>query len=109
MASQPESAGHSAQWERVLAGLEDQVAQLRESCADDASLLELPDTSWSPPAGIGDLPPELAPRARALLAEMDSLTPVLGERRDEAARQLRAVSSVPRDSAATSVYLDSVG
>ncbi|MFB9813892.1 hypothetical protein ACFFPL_00090 [Paeniglutamicibacter sulfureus] len=40
---------------------------------------------------------------------MDSLTPVLGERRDEAARQLRAVSSVPRDSAVTSVYLDSVG
>jgi hypothetical protein len=85
------------------------VAQLRESCADDTSLFELPDTSWSPPAGLGELPPELAPRARALLEEMDSLTPVLGERRDEAARQLRAVSSVPRDSSVTSVYLDSVG
>lgn len=85
------------------------MAQLRESCADDASLLELPHTSWNPPAGMGELPLELAPRARALLAEMDSLTPVLGERRAEAARQLRAVSSVPRDSTVTSVYLDSVG
>ncbi|MCV9996279.1 hypothetical protein OIU93_18560 [Paeniglutamicibacter sp. ZC-3] len=109
MANQPESAGHLVPWERFLADLEDQVAQLRESCADDASLLELPHASWSPPAGMGELPPELGPRARAILAEMDSLTPVLGERRDEAARQLRAVSSVPRDSAVTSVYLDSVG
>ena len=98
-----------ADWERVVAALEDHVAQLRESSSDDASLLGLHHTRWSPPADIGDLPSALAPRARVLLEEIDSLTPVLVERRDETARQLRAVSSIPRDSAVTSFYLDSIG
>lgn len=109
LAKHPQPAGHSADWERVLGVLEDRLAELRNFSSEEAKLLEVPQTLWQPPAGIGDLPAALAPRASALLRAIESLKPVLEVRRDEAARQLRAISSVPRDPGVASIYLDSVG
>lgn len=109
MASQPVPVRNSGEWVRVLDELEDQLAGLRDCAPDEALQRELPATSWHPPAGIGDLPSALAPRATLLLEAMETLKPVLEQRRDEAARQLRAVTSVPREAGATSIYLDSVG
>lgn len=93
----------------MLGALEDQLTELSNCSSQEAKLLELSQTPWHPPAGIGDLPPALAPRAAALLEAMESFKRVLEERRDSAARQLRAVTSVPRESGVTSIYLDSVG
>ena len=109
LAEQLESESVSSEWVRVLDELEEQLAKLRDCGTDDERLLEMPSAPWRPPANIGQLPAALAPRAMALSAAMEALAPELRQRRDETARQLRAVESVPREDRLTSVYLDSVG
>lgn len=94
------------EWILVLDELAGQLARLR---GDDSSLLELSNTPWPPPVGLGDLPADLAPRAAALIEEMDALRPLLVQRGEATMKQLRAVESVPRETSMTSVYLDSVG
>lgn len=84
------------------------MARLRRCALDSEELFELP-TSWSPPEDVGPLPSSLAPRAQAIFMEMQELAVVLKDRRDETARQLRAVDSIPRSMSSTSVYLDLVG
>lgn len=88
--------------------MEDDLARLRRCALDSEELFELP-TSWSPPEDVGPLPSSLGPRAQAIFMEMQELAVVLKDRRDETARQLRAVDSVPRSMNNTSVYLDLVG
>ncbi|MDQ0094648.1 hypothetical protein [Paeniglutamicibacter psychrophenolicus] len=109
MAEQLESTPVSSDWVRVLDELEEHLARLRDCGNDDERLLEMRSALWRPPANIGQLPAALAPRATALNAAMEALVPEIRQRRDETARQLRAVESVPREDRLTSVYLDSVG
>ncbi|WP_411730594.1 hypothetical protein [Paeniglutamicibacter sp.] len=109
MAEQAEFTEAHQAWVLVLDGLAEHVAGLRGCAFDDSALLELSTVPWQPPVGIGDLPAALAPRAAALVEELEELRPALLKRRDETVRQLRAVVAVPRDSTVTSVYLDSVG
>lgn len=109
MAEQLESESVSSEWVRVLDELEEQLAKLRDCGTDEERLLEMPSAPWQQPVNIGVLPVALAPRAAALMADMEALAPDLRQRRDETARQLRAVESVPREAQPTSVYLDSVG
>jgi hypothetical protein len=104
-----ESSPSSNEWVRFLEGLEGQLDEMRDCTVDPARLLEMSNTKWLPPVGLGEMPVELAPRAAALLEEMDALRPKLQKSREETVRQLRAVESIPRETGLTSVYLDSVG
>lgn len=109
LVEQKQPAGNHAAWLVVLDDLSDQLGLLRACVHDDTRLMELPDTPWMAPVALGPLPDVLAPRAAALVDEMDVLRAGLLTRREETSRQLRAVESVPRDTSPTSVYLDSVG
>ncbi|MFL4473885.1 hypothetical protein ACIPVK_07805 [Paeniglutamicibacter sp. MACA_103] len=71
--------------------------------------MALPETSWQAPVARGPLPVEFEVRAAVLVEEMKVLQAVLRRRREDIAKQLRAVGTVPRDVSQTSVYLDSVG
>ncbi|MFF5791560.1 hypothetical protein ACFY5D_05885 [Paeniglutamicibacter sp. NPDC012692] len=95
-------------WVEVLEQMEDELARLRRCALDSEELFELP-TSWSPPENVGPLPEALAPRAQAVFTEMQELSVVLKDRRDETARQLRAIDSVPRSGSPTAVYIDLLG
>lgn len=66
--------------------------------------------TWTPPIGLGSLPPELLDRATRILAAQRSLsTRLAGERRD-AGRHLAAVRTVPEAHGhGTAVYLDVAG
>lgn len=96
-------------WERFLAQLTAEICILREAAADEAALLAVLNHAWSVPEGLGTIPEHLAPRAVMLLDEMSALEVKLTQRREEIARQIRAVESVPRVSGVTSIYLDSIG
>lgn len=85
------------------------MATLRSAAADEALLLELPVAPWLPPEDLGEIPEELAPRAAALLSQMQGLAPLLEQRREATMKQLRAVDSVPRDAGQSAIYLDSIG
>ena len=95
-------------WLAVLEQMEDDLARLRRCALDSEELFELP-TSWSPPDVAGPLPESLALRAQAVFTEIQELAAILKGRRDETARQLRAIDSVPRSLGPTAVYLDLVG
>jgi hypothetical protein len=65
---------------------------------------------WTPPAGIGQIPAELVERARALLAGQRELSAELEVGKNEVARHLAAIRSVPAMRApSASVYLDVTG
>lgn len=56
-------------WEIVLAQIEDDLARFDDAVlGPDVEVLEQPE--WRPPEGLGPLPPELAPRARTVLARL---------------------------------------
>jgi hypothetical protein len=66
--------------------------------------------SWTPPSGLGPLPLDLAPRARALLAALNQAATQTATARDDIAAQLAAVRSVPlAGDRGSSVYLDVAG
>jgi hypothetical protein len=109
LAEQLDSSPAANEWVSFLDELETQHAELRDCTADAARLLEMSTMQWLPPVGMGEMPVDLAPRAAALIDEMDALRPKLQKRREETIRQIRAVVSVPREAGLTSVYLDSVG
>ncbi|MGL3805138.1 hypothetical protein ACSYDW_03495 [Paeniglutamicibacter sp. R2-26] len=108
MAEDAASGASDAAWTTVLDQMEGDVARLRRCALDSEELFELP-SSWSPPENVGPLPAALGLRARALFAEMQELSAVLKERRDETARQLRAIDSVPRSGTQGAVYIDLLG
>lgn len=95
-------------WISVLEGLEADMAGLYSYAADSGALFELP-TGWETPANIDPLPASLKDRAQAVFAQMQEMSGMLTARRDETARQLRAVDSVPRVESGTSLYIDVVG
>lgn len=100
-------AGESA-WRELIRAMESELAVLRGALArgEDPG----PDPApWEPPAGMGQLPASLAPRVATLLAGMDDAKTAVTLKRDETARQLRAVATVPRPPAGNSVYLDVTG
>jgi hypothetical protein len=107
-----------AAWLSVLDELERALARAAHpagrSLAPDARAAggasHAPDERWSPPAGIGPLPADLADRAARLLnAQLDAQTR-LQEERGSVARHLSAVRSVdPARPARDSVYLDVLG
>ncbi|WP_372698481.1 hypothetical protein [Arthrobacter sp. JSM 101049] len=87
--------------------LEDLEHQLEAAQALEASTGVVP---WTPPAGLGPLPAELAPRAQALVAALNDAAVRTVAARDEIARQLAAVRSVPlAEDGGSSVYLDVAG
>lgn len=51
-------------WVEVLTAVEEQLAATEASLAEGD---DVPDVSWETPDGVGPLPPELEPQARALL------------------------------------------
>lgn len=95
-------------WKGVLDVLEAEIAGLRRFASDSGVLFELP-TEWEQPTNIGRLPATLQDRAQAVFGQMQDLAGMLTERRDETARQLRAVDSIPRYESPTSLYLDVEG
>lgn len=95
-------------WICVLEALEADMAAMRRYTADSEGLFELP-TGWEPSANIGPLPASLKARAQAVFEQMQELTVLLRDRRNETARQLRALDSVPRVESGTSLYIDVVG
>ena len=104
----PATESAEAAWSLVLEGLEADLAGLYRYAADSEVLFELP-TGWEAPAAIGPLPESLNERAQAVFGQMQQMSAMLAERRDETARQMRAVDSVPRVETDTSLYLDVVG
>ena len=87
--------------------LDDLEHQLEADQAPEASTGVVP---WTPPAGLGPLPAELAPRAQALVTALTAAAARTAAARDEVARQLAAVRSVPlAEDGGSSVYLDVAG
>lgn len=108
MVRQPTGEAAELAWTAVLEELEADMAGLRSCTADNGRLLDLP-TGWEPPVGIGPLPASLKMRAQSVFEQMQEISGMLTERRDETARQMRAVDSVPRVETGTSLYIDVVG
>lgn len=96
-------------WPQVLDGLYEGLDRLRRAVVDDLGPSEPDEVPWSPPAGIGELPVDLAPRAATLFQEMEAMRVLIERRREETLKQLRAVEAVPRDTGTASVYLDLIG
>lgn len=92
----------------MLERLEADMAGLRRYAADSEVLFDLP-TGWDPPEAFGPLPASLTDRAQAVFAQIREMSEMLTSRRDETARQMRAVDSVPRVETGTSLYIDVVG
>lgn len=92
----------------MLESLETDLAGLSSYAHDNEGLFDLP-TGWEPPLSAGPLPASLRGRAQAVFEQMQEMSGMLTERRDETARQLRAVDSVPRVESGTSLYIDVVG
>ncbi len=66
-----------------------------------------PEKRWSPPAMTGQLPAAARRRAVALAAAQERVSRRLEEMRQDVARQLQAVSSVPGVGAPSrAIYLD---
>ena len=67
-------------------------------------------THWTPPAGLGSMPPELAVRVQDLLTNQHKLIGELEQARSLTIKHLAAVRSVPPErDARASVYLDVAG
>jgi len=65
---------------------------------------------WTPPAGLGAIPAELAERARDLVHNQQKLIGELETARNLTAKHLAAVRAVPpKRDARASVYLDVAG
>ncbi|MEA5457133.1 hypothetical protein SPF06_20630 [Sinomonas sp. JGH33] len=93
-------------WEDVLARLEEDLdgaaRQLRGS--GDPAL-----AGWAPPSFLGPIPEQLIGRALAVQERQRRLATRLAEAKDDAARHLAAVSSVPLGRGGGALYLDVEG
>ena len=88
-------------WYRVLDDLESSLGALAGGHEP---------APWSPPGDIGVIPVELRDRARALLAGQRELAAELQASKNEVARHLSALRSVPAQrQASAAVYLDVLG
>ena len=115
----PDAAGVIATWATVLDDLDAHVfaagrAQGQGGSQDrtqgGAGSAPAGPSPWSPPAGLGPLPADLAVRAADLLAEQRSVTARLADHRYDVLKQLGAVRAVERSQAPERpVYLDTAG
>ena len=79
------------------------------SSTNDISTSSTNDT-WTPPAGLGTIPAELAERVRDLVHNQQKLIGELETARNLTAKHLAAVRAVPpKRDARASVYLDVAG
>lgn len=95
-------------WESVLTQFEaDLDAVLLATRSGDPAAEQRARAPWTPPAEIGDLPPDLVRRAGAVASAQQAVLSYLYDARDAAARQLNAVRKVPaaRDEGA-SAFID---
>jgi len=98
-----------AAWEAVLEDLELRAEAAARSMAVSAGSAS--ETSeWTPPAGLGAIPAELAERVKDLLHNQHKLIGELETARIMTAKHLAAVRAVPpKRDARASVYLDVAG
>lgn len=99
-------------WETALDELDRSMDQAEALVApgfllDDSD--ELPDLSWTPPAGLGPIPASLADRAGTVLDRQLALVQRVEEAASTARAHLRAVGSMRTNDTTTAVYLDAVG
>ncbi|MDQ4504524.1 hypothetical protein [Sinomonas sp. ASV322] len=64
---------------------------------------------WAPPSSVGPIPERLVGRALAVQERQGTLAARLAEAKDDAARHLAAVSSVPLGRREGALYLDVEG
>jgi len=117
----PDDAGVIATWATVLDDLDAHVfaagrahgqgqGQAQAGSPGGAGSTPAGPSPWSPPAGLGPLPADLAVRAADLLAEQRSVTARLADHRYDVLKQLGAVRAVERSQAPERpVYLDTAG
>jgi hypothetical protein len=107
--------GDRGAWLAVLDELQRGLAMAAHPAGGWADLSQerastAPVAPWSPPAGLGPLPADLADRAARLLSAQLDARSRLQEERGSVARHLSAVRSVdPARPARDSVYLDVLG
>lgn len=98
-APKPPAHGREA-WLRALTELEASLGMSANGIAHQ----------WVAPGALGPLPPDLAPRARALLDGQRELIAELGDSQRTTAAHLAALRTVPTTGrAGASVYLDTSG
>lgn len=96
------SADSFTAWSDMLDELEREL-----TLADEAAVAR---GQWTPPVGLGQLPPELVTRARDVLAQQKRMITRLDEERTATARHLTALRRVPTAQLVErSVYLDVAG
>ena len=115
----PDDAGVIATWATVLDDLDAHVfaagraqgqGEPQDRTQGGAGSTSVRPSPWSPPAGLGPLPADLAVRAADLLAEQRSVTARLADHRYDVLKQLGAVRAVERSQAPERpVYLDTAG
>ena len=117
----PDDAGVIATWATVLDDLDAHVfaagraqgqgqGEPQDRTQGGAGSAPAGAQPWSPPAGLGPLPADLAVRAADLLAEQRSVTARLADHRYDVLKQLGAVRAVERSQAPERpVYLDTAG
>ncbi|GAA3863458.1 hypothetical protein GCM10022381_04320 [Leifsonia kafniensis] len=99
---QPEHDAWSALLDELEASLGEAALGAAATTAHDA------DSSWSEPAGLGPIPPDLVDRARDILGgQRELIAELVGERR-AVGEQLAALRQVPSQQA-RAVYLDITG
>lgn len=99
----PEASDRAA-WLEVLAELEDAVARAGRPSGSGAE-----PAPWTPPAGIGPLPEDLADRARTLLAAQESTMAQLRDAQRTNRSHAGMLRALPHRAGTTSVYLDVEG
>lgn len=102
----PEPTDRAA-WLEVLAELEDAVVQAGRPDGFDGA--DADPTPWTPPAGIGPLPEDLAERARTLLASQESAMALLRSAQRTNRSHAGVLRALPHRAGTSSVYLDVEG
>lgn len=101
-------------WERVLDGLEADLAALEARLGGthlpmEPAALGVRPATWAPPSGLGPLPDHLLDRARTLEAAQARTALRLAEIRASAAGHLAALRAVPTAQPHSPVYVDVEG
>lgn len=89
-------------WTAALDGLEATLAEQRAALAAGG---EVHLEAYAPPPGLGPLPHQLVPRARALLADADALTDAVRAQLSSTQRELALLDRMRPQSASPS-YVD---
>lgn len=89
---------------------EDMLRALEQAVEHAATLLEQDDlpepVQWAPPTDLGQLPPALAERARALLTRQQEVSRLLSDAVGDSRRENRLLSRLRQSEPRPPVYLD---